>query len=199
MSLVPRSSPVPPGGYHYIERTGSVETRIDGGSFADVAEKLLRLRLGNSRPPGNPLQDVYDFVCSGWPHVCSDPRGEPQRPSSGPPATISLRCAAWTGYYTTVNGADPGVEKAEAERRAAICLSCPKNINYHGGCPTCVQSINQQSFVFRRGRTTSADEGLGACDVLGEHLRTSVWASRLGRISGEQQGRVPDNCWRKNQ
>lgn len=195
MTLIPRDSPIPPGGYHFVDTSGGAELRIDGHGYADVAAKVLTHRLRNSRAPGNPLEELHTYVCKNWPFLCND--SEPQPPQHNPNfrPSLALRTSDWMGRFTTLlAGNDEGAATDVAEARASVCASCPKNQNYRGGCTSCVQSIDQNSFIYRHGRTTSSDHALGACDVLDEHLPTSVWSTKLTKPAGDQ---LPDNCWRK--
>lgn len=198
MPLVPRNSPVPPGGYHFIDKSGGVEVRIDGGDYADVAAKVLMHRLKNSRPPGNPLEELHTHVCTSWPWLCDDTEPRPPQHNADFRPSLALRTSDWMGRFTTLLGKDDGTSQETADKRAATCASCPRNQNYRGGCSSCVQSIDQNSFMYRRGRTTPSDSQLGSCDALDLHCATAVWSTRLPELSDEQKQKVPDNCWRKN-
>jgi hypothetical protein len=193
VALIPRSSPIPPGGYHFIDRSGGAEARIEGGDFATVAQRTLEHRLRNGRPPGNPLQELYDYVCGNWRSLCDDTN--PPEVAAPPGTKLAHRVSAWIGRFAALTApGDNGVEQPVANARAGTCAGCPQNQNYRGGCPSCVSSIDQTSFSYRRGRTTPSDDRLGGCTVLGEHLPTSVWSAKLPATSEP----VPDFCWRKS-
>ena len=189
--FIPRDSPIPPSGYHFIDRSGGSETRIEGSSYADTAKNVLGHRLRNGKPPGNPLQELYDYVCGNWKHLCND--SDPARAPMPPGATLAHRTSEWIGRFVNTTGADAGVEQPEANRRAEICTSCPQNQNYRGGCGSCVQATDQASFIYRHNRSTPFDSRLGACQILDEHLTTSIWGTKLGRTDKA----VPDFCWRR--
>lgn len=193
MTLIPRSSPIPPGGYHFIDRSTGNETRIEGHDFPSVAQRMLEHRLRNGRSPGNPLQELYDYVCGNWRSLCDD-TNPPETPA--PPGTkLAHRVSAWIGRFAALTApGDAGVDQQVATRRGEICNSCPQNQNYRGGCPSCVSSIDKSSFQYRRGRSTPYDDRLGGCVVLGEHLPTSVWSAKLTPTTEN----VPQECWRKS-
>ena len=193
MSLVPIDGIIPPGGYHFVDRSGGTENRITGSGYANVAENLLSFRLKNGYPMGNPLQEVYDYVCSNWRHVCTDTNPEPA--PIDPRASLASRVSDWVGRFVTLTGPDAGAEETVAKQRADVCRGCPKNQNYRGGCTPCVASIEQQSFIYRRNRDVPGGDTLGACTVLNEHTRTSVWSTKLKPIPAGAD--VPDTCWRK--
>ena len=194
----PKQSIIPPEGHHYVDTTTGTAVRIEGHSYEDVAEKVLRHRLQNRVPPGNALQDVYNYVCSTWPHFCTQDEASPRK-SANLPEHISRRTATWTGAFARTTGVDRGVSQQEAERRAAICAACPKNVRYELGvsCQSCVATTNQLSFVYRHGRSTSQDVALQACDVTSQHNRTAVWSTQLPALSETESNQLPENCWRK--
>lgn len=198
VSKLPLDGVVPPGGFHYIDKTTGSEQRIEGYSYQDVASNVLRFRLQNSRPPGEPLKDVYDYVCTQWPHFCRDTNPPPRQLDQGP-EHISRRVATWMSGFALSSNHDSGVSQEEANRRAAICARCPKNEAYELGvsCQTCVGQVNQLSFIYRHGRTTPNDKELQACDVCNQHNRTAVWSNALPVISEEQKRKLDNACWRK--
>lgn len=191
---IPNESVIPPGGFHFVEKFNGVDIRIDGHSYASVAENVLRHRLQNGRPPGDPLLEVYASVCNAYPHFCRDTDPRPAVAVQRGPEPISRRVAAWMGRFLSL-GADAGVTQKEANIRANTCLNCPSNVDHKaGGCPACAQSVDRGSFVYRRNRTTVDDAKLGTCDVLSEHLPTSIWS---GILVPSEDPKLPEYCWRK--
>ena len=179
---------IPPGGYHFLDRSGGAEVRIDGGSFADVAKNVLSHRLRNSKPPGNPLQELYDYVCGNWGHICRET--SPQAPEG--PEPLSSRMLVWLAQFQATAGVDAGVEQQEANKRASICAGCPRNVQYYG-CTTCGEHIRSQTFIYLHNRTTPDSERLHACDALAEPLKLTVFSRKLPKITAD----VPEFCWRK--
>lgn len=188
---------IPPGGHHFIDRTGPCEVRIEGYSLQDVAANVLRHRLQNNRPPGNPLQELHDFICGQWPHFCKDINPSPVQ-HAGLPEPLSRRCAAWMGSWFGTASEDVGVGQQEANRRAAICAQCPKNQNHeHGGCGACTVQVDRLTFIYLRNRSTPSDHLLKCCDVLNSPLRAAVWSDKLPGFSEQQRNELPAQCWRK--
>ena len=93
----------------------------------------------------------------------------------------------------------PLVEHAEAERRAAICATCPYNI-FVSGCATCRTSIGVLRNKLIRPEATAQDNHLRACGVCGCDLRTIVHVpieTLRHRGLNEQFAKVPW-CWQND-
>ncbi len=193
MPLVPNSSVIPPGGHHLIDHSTGVPVRIEGESPEDVAKKVLEFRLSNQKAPGNPLQEVIDFICGSWPHFCRE-----TNPKAAPAIVgkqhISTRVMTWMAVFLRQSEGDQGVHPSKAENRAIICSQCVKNVSYASGCGSCQDSIQRLSFVYKRDRTTSQDKVLGACDALSQHNASAVWANQLPAHTVTD---LPANCWRR--
>ena len=96
---------------------------------------------------------------------------------------------------TVANPEDRFVDGGEAERRAAICASCPMNLPVAGcwGCSGVVAMLKDALI----GRTTSKDANLESCQACGCVLRAKVWVgsevlSRVERVAGVD---YPAGCW----
>lgn len=196
VTLLPKTSIVPPGGFHFVDETGAVPVRIEGYDAEDVAVKTLKHRLAAALPAGNPLEEYRSWLCSTWPHFCTD-TSPPERGStivSG--EHISKRTATWMGQFFRGGFTSKFVSDGEAARRAAICATCPKNIRYNEtGCGACLESIERLSFVYRANRATPSDLLLYACNETGQHNGCAVWAVTLPALPEAAQ--LPTHCWRK--
>lgn len=193
---VPKDSLIPPGGYHF-EADG---LRIDGSSYQDVAEKLLRYRLENSLPPGNPMAEVLNYICDTWPHFCSD--SSPATPVHAKPApSLTARVTAWmAALYRTLRGtniANSYVTQAEADKRAATCLNCPFHVEWRRGCSSCIENTQRVGHTFRAGRQSAHESNLMSCSIIGHEAKTAVWVKTPPPLTAEEQASLPDHCWRK--
>jgi hypothetical protein len=196
VSLVPNTSLVPPGGHHFVDHSTGVPVRIEGHSTEDVAKKILQFRLANEKAPGNPLAEVVSYVCGSWPHFCRESDPQPAfAPKTNSKAHISIRVATWMARFIRFAQADRGVHPSEAERRAAICAQCPKNVRFESGCGACQDSISRLAFIWKRDRATAYDRQLGACDVTSQHNGCAVFAEKLPPTDTAD---LPANCWRKS-
>lgn len=95
---------------------------------------------------------------------------------------------------------EPLVDQAEAERRAAICSSCPANVPIEG-CSACVGMLNVIAQV-RGAVTTEAEPLLKACSICHCSNKAQVWVKadilRKG-ITPEQEGQFATIpwCWKR--
>lgn len=195
----PKTSVVPPGGYHFYETHDGLRVKIESDSYEALSAALLRYRINNGIPPGNPQQDVFDYVCNTWPHYCHD--NDPynklvgREPSMG--EMLSRRVVVWMTKLWNA-GASNEVKNEEAERRAAICATCPLNVDYKaGGCGACLDGVERLAFTWLRTRKTTRDKELKACSATGALNRCAVQAQSLPPMSAEQQVALHPNCWRK--
>ncbi len=188
---------IPPGGFHFPDNSGGTEVRIEGYSIPDVAANVLRYRMANNRPPGNPFQELIDYICNAWPHFCME-TDSGEIPHAGLPEPLSRRCAAWMASWFSTVSDDPGVPQAEADRRAAVCAGCPNNKDHEaGGCGACTAQVARLSFIYRRNRQTPSDAQLRCCDLFDSPLQATVWSAKLPAATEDQRARKPVNCWRQ--
>lgn len=196
--LFPKSSIVPPGGFHYVERHAGTEIKLQAESVDTLAAVIEKYRLNNGFPLGNPRQDVVNYICSNWPHFCTEQdqgsfiEGRPP----GPQAALAIRAAAWVTRLWNI-GANNFVKQDEAERRAAICLKCPMNQDFRaGGCSSCVQGTDRLAYVWLAGRKIKDGPAYKACRATGAHLQAAVFANQSPDMSGEEMSRLDSACWR---
>lgn len=199
MPLVPNTAVVPPGGFHFVDRSSGVEIRFEGTSDQDVATQVLTFRTRNNLPPGNPLQEYRDYVCGTWPHVCTNSDPAPLAPTiPNGREHISKRVAAWMANFIRNFRAGDLVSPAEAERRAAVCAACPRNVPWNAtGCGACIESVSRLAFVYKANRQTPYDRELRACDETGQHNETAIWAKALPPLTPGAS--LPTQCWRRKE
>jgi hypothetical protein len=194
-TLVPKTSVVPPGGFFFIDKSSGVDVRIEGTDEADVEQRLLKFRLDNGLPPGNPLAEYREWLCSTWPHFCTG-AGPELAPTQAAGEHISKRVATWMANFIRNYRSSDLVSPGEADRRAAICSRCPANVSYNlSGCGACHESVARLAFVYKANRQTQYDSELRACNFTSQHNGTAVWAATLPPADSAP---LPDFCWRKN-
>lgn len=197
MSLVPITSVVPPDGFHFVDHSTGVSVKVTGDNLDDVASKVLIHRLANGKAPGNPAQELIDYVCGTWPHFCreTDPAIIRPNPAAAAPS-LATRCATWIADFYARYKADAGVSGNETQRRADICAGCPQNKEIVG-CGSCVSNVQRLFFVWRRDRALSREKELQACDIIGQHNGCAALAAQLPPLDDETKARLPELCWRK--
>ena len=197
--MTPKEGIIPPGGHHFIERVGETSHRIDGDSFRNVAERLLKFRVANKLPVGQPLDEVYAYVCSNWPHFCHVPSPEQQpRTTSEPSFTIGVLHWVTRLWQRQALTPAPLVSDTVAEQRAAICRACPHQRDWADyGCGSCVEGVRQRSFVFRAGREVGTK--VTGCAILKQDNTSAIFASvsSLPEATPEERAKLPNHCWRK--
>ena len=198
--MIPNASIVPPGGHHFVEKNGETEVRLDGVSYEEVAEKLLKYRVTNRYALGEPLKEIYDFVCKTWPHFCNaNTYVEPRTDGDAP---LTIKCISWLRDLWARQALVPAmlVNENEANRRAEICRDCPFNQSWEDyGCGTCVDTVVRQSIVFRAGKEVYRAKYVHGCSILGQENHAACWASGkiLPDMTSEQNQKLPSQCWRK--
>lgn len=205
MSLVPLTSVIPPGGHHFIDRSvADAPRRFDGSSFEDLAQQVLKYRLDNKLPPGDPAREIVDYVCGNWPQACKEtkPPAVQPRPGGELRGGLATRVAAWIAalYRNVPSVRDPSVHPSVSQARADICVNCPHNVDYKsGGCGSCLDSIERVGFVLRRDRQVANGTRLQGCRATGQHNPTAIWFSDevLPPLSEQARGLIPKECWRK--
>ncbi len=91
------------------------------------------------------------------------------------------------------------VDQEEANRRAAICATCPKNadkiVEFCVSCSTrsLVGHINQ----FLTSRHTPNDPMLKTCQICSCDLRMKCWCPKDAMDEPELREKWPDHCWMK--
>lgn len=83
------------------------------------------------------------------------------------------------------------VEQAEANRRADMCASCPKNRDV-GGCAGC-NGIKRLVGAIKGNRHTHRDNDLRVCHACGCWLETKVWIPK--DAMNPEDAPYVENCW----
>jgi len=193
INAVPKEHIIPPGGFHFMQGTH----RIEGHSYQSLADAVLRYRMNNKLPIGNPLREVFDFVCDQHPHFCTAPQ---PLTVSATHTSLATQVAEWISLvYQNSLLRDPEtlfVPPEEAARRAAICAECPMNVDPRQGCGSCREAARQIGFTLRAGRSTPQDSALSACSVTGQDNSTAVWLAGPPTLTPSAASELPGHCWR---
>lgn len=192
-----RRSVIPKGGWIYIHKpTG---TTIKAKTWNELVSRVRGYRVANGIALGpNFEEQLGEDVCKqqGW--------GSPVCEEQEPP-TVEKR---QLGVMDVVNflkvvkhwllNNPTLVEPEEADRRAAICASCPYNVDAIG-CFGCT-NIAGHMFDVIKERATPHDGQLKNCQVCGCVNRAQVWVPKetLDQgVSPEMREEFPDHCWKK--
>jgi hypothetical protein len=197
--MTPKTGIIPPNGFHFVEKHGTVERKITGSSYTDVAEQLLRYRIANKIPVGQPMDEIVAYVCGTWPHFCTATAPQVHPKTSEPAFTIAVM--EWLKRLWERQAARPQTLAGDGEvaRRAAVCHGCSFQKDWADyGCGSCVSSVRQQSYVFRAGRETP--QKVTGCSILKQDNNAACFApaSSLPDATEAQRAALPSYCWRKS-
>jgi hypothetical protein len=183
---------VPPGGWRYVQpESGAL---IRGGDYHRLLANIRDHRISNNYPIGlNFEAEIQNAICE---------RGAECQPAVRDPGPRNVTLDDLRNFLLVLRKwvADGAtfVSKEEAERRAAICVRCPRNQKV-GGCFGCKGIVNLISEVIG-GRDTRFDQELSGCGVCGCELRTAVHIPlevQWRGVDDEMNEQFPDYCWKK--
>jgi hypothetical protein len=185
---------IPPGGWKYRQAESGLE--IYGGDYFDLKEKVRMHRQTNQFGPTDLDQDIQAQLCSRLPVnaraiFCRPCVQTEIRSIDLEDVTHFLKTAAsWIKKPRFVS-------QAEANSRAEICASCPKNVRITG-CTAC-RNLIKWSFEVIGHRNTPFDSKLGACEVCGCGNAAQVHLPLEVLKKGVTKKMVfPDFCWKKS-
>jgi hypothetical protein len=190
------TSLVPPDDFRFTHETGYTTT---ARTYNDWVERAKEHRTANNL--GIPLDfavRMQDQLCGLIPpEWCSRDAGDVS-------SWVDTRFS-WNdftegmkvfGHWAALG--TPLVEQKEADRRAAICVSCPLNVAV-SGCASChkIASMITGAVAKKRG---AHDDHLRACAICRCSLKAMVWFPMeilRSNESADRQALRPDFCWVK--
>ena len=167
-------------------------------------------RLGNGYPiEPSWKEEIEDEMCrkmaAEWGNgICrrAQDLGE-RRPISWAATQSFLNTMAnWMGGVA--QGQPVFVADEEADRRAAICVTCPNNVTSFGGhCGSCADRVMRGLTRVIGRRKTQYDKSLGSCAICSCSLAAAVWfplAAQRAGLSEELKGefRKVEFCWKRD-
>ena len=216
----------PPGGFSFFQP--QTDWRAPGGlTFDQVVDAIIKHRLANPKFAGqwsvekedieNELDEYTCIRIAQNPNYCQAVEGAPPflpgtselpRPivpsnsPSGPSVAVASKLAA--GVATIADWRGSGgevVAQEEADRRAAICVGCPKNDSQHGVAHFFVMTV-AAAIQLEIGRKndmklkTPFDAELGVCKACWCCNRLKIW-SPMEFITKHMSKSVtlPAHCW----
>jgi len=186
---------VPPGDFRFTDETGHT-TRAK--SYRDwVSTAKDHRRANNLDVPPDLEAKMNEQLCGVIPPEWCDR-------DPGDTAWVDTRFS-WAdlaegmkvfGHWAALGL--PLAQEKEANRRAAICVSCPLNVQV-SGCSTChkIASLLTGAVAQKKG---AYDDSLRACAICHCALRAMVWfpmETIESNESAERQALRPNFCWAK--
>jgi len=219
----------PPGGFLYVQReTGWEAPKYQ--TFRVVVQALIQHRKANPglakkhnwaldyEAAANEVDAFNDARCRahGWLDFVTGqepvqvPFPMPHSPSRGPGVAAAKRAArsvssVKAGIKTLLDWLGSGgrpVEKERAEKRAAICMTCPKNgtggMEHYFTVPASQVIKLQLEIKNDLKLATSRDKMLNVCEACLCPLKLKVWCPMdhiLKEMDQETKGKLDARCW----
>lgn len=194
---------VMPGGWHKPEKDRSgrnMPEPIRADTYTDLIAAVAKFRADNVIPIGNVEQDIEDYICANFPHMCHNVPGAQVSIVSvsriSPAQTLTDKTILWLESKIDNHSVDKLVLDPEAKRRAEICAKCKFNQKWNSNCGACFEAISRMSSIVRYGNDVPQGKSLYSCQILGHENRAAVWLN-ASELSTSHD--LPSHCWRKPQ
>jgi hypothetical protein len=184
-----------PGGWHYAQADYRIPLKGELPSAKAVLDALLKHRLENNLPVGNPEGDLEAYVCEKFPTWCR--RGDTVVPPPIHPIRRNVDLViGWANQLYVHVGRLTLVPQKEAEARAAICVRCPMQMRWANECPPCVTSAQRLLTILRQGKDTPQGPSgtLNGCACHGWDNRTAVHLDAV-HLPPQANPTAPAECW----
>jgi len=192
---------VPPNGWHFLVAPG---VTLEAVNEEELVKRIFEYRLRNNIPIGDIERDIDDYYCARWPKACHKEAKDWENIPGTTPGVVSEpmlnRVTRWAALM--VHGQPKGgyqlVSADEANRRANICVGCPRNQPWRVGCTGCSSSSATVLAQLRKLQATKQQGNLMGCQISGWDNSTAAWMplSSLPLTEGQIQ-QLPERCWRK--
>jgi len=181
---------LPPSGWHYIEG----DVRINGVTYDSLIQNVEHYRAENHLPSGDVEGDVNSFICSNWPQFCHGVDMVAITSVNPETDTMALSNDIQTWAKNLQQSQEPinMVTDELAEARAKTCRNCPENVNWRGGCSSCISTTERLTAGVRQGRDTASSAVLGGCKSMRHDNRTAIFIDKDQFLKATN---LPSNCW----
>ena len=189
--IVTDTSVTPPGGWRYVQPETGFE--FAASTLRELVKKVATHRKSNGLAAGDPSADIQDFVCAQLPigsescsHVIEgDYALKTHFTMEDVKRFIQAAVSALRGRGL--------VDQTEAERRAALCASCPLNTTVKG-CWRC-KGLAEWLFKLIGARTTAHASRLNQCGVCGCAIKAKIWLPQDVAQKVSEGYTFPSWCW----
>ena len=185
------------GNYETVDRLTKI--RVSSTTFEGLLKRIYHVRGAIGAVSGADLRtELESWICEEQPGECGDvdmnvPRKRHLNLSDVIRGTKVMMAFKLAG--------SPLVPREEAERRGAICKTCPYNQKFDkpcvGWCPELASLVN--SIVGHQG--TYYDQFLHACQICGCFLPAAIWLPDNLQMVGmddtmRNQFKAIPHCWK---
>lgn len=191
-------STIPYGGMYYWKDplTGA---EVRGTNWNMLIGRIYAERRANGVPVGLGFEDeVEKDLCRDYPAECEIP--DPNFPTNRR-LTLSDVIRGSQVMMSFLAHGSPLVDRAEAERRARICLKCPFNTYFSKPCTGICQELANVVASIINHQGTQYDTDLKACNVCGCFLQAAIWMPLDIQCKGVTEEmackfKTINNCWK---
>lgn len=199
---IPDLNRTPPGGYEWtVAETGHTIAHYNWKAFREMVESHY---LANGIELKQDWENyIIDEMCKKkgpiWRKNCK--RGIPRSGKLSLGAMLSFLRTMGNWAKSLAQGQDPFVSQEEADRRSAICATCPHNIPITLGCGSCMAQISSGLQSILGGKTVKHGKECGSCGLCGCVINAAVWIplepqqSALNEETKEKFRNAPW-CWK---
>jgi hypothetical protein len=178
--------------WHYDVAPGVLLT---AASEEILIAEISEYRARNGIPAGDIEKDLDAYYCGKWPTFCNKDAQDfvPSAPVNYQ-RPIRDRVAQWVVAMIAKlpKGGFSLVNKPEAEARAVICITCPKNVPWRTGCRGCTNSTQALVQQVKQTKRLPQDQQLYACAAAGWPNEDSVW---IKKEDLERKDGLDARCW----
>jgi hypothetical protein len=185
----------PPGGWRYIQPETGFE--FTASTLREVVKKVTAHREANGIAIGDPSADIQDFVCAQLPLGSEDCIHVIEGDYAVKTKFTMDDVKRFIQAAVAALGSRGLVDQPEAERRAAICASCPLNTNVKG-CWRC-RGLAEWLFKLIGARTTAHGSRLNQCGVCGCAIKAKIWLPLDVAKQVSEGYTFPSWCWLNEQ
>lgn len=173
------------------------DVKITGSSYKNLLENVTNYRAENHISLGDIEGDVTNYICGNWPHFCHGVDMVVVTSVTSPTGRSELMndISTWARNILHSNERTQLVSDELAEERAKICRQCPNNVNWRGGCSSCIAATDRICASVRNARDTKSSQILGGCKLLRHDNRTAIFFDK-DKLS--ESNDLPEFCWLNN-
>jgi hypothetical protein len=189
--IVKDTSLAPPGGWRYTQPETGFE--FTASTLREVVRKVTAHREANGIAVGDPSADIQDFVCAQLPIGSEDCTHVIEGDYALKTHFTMEDVKRFVQAAVAALGSRGLVEQTEAERRAAICASCPLNTTIKG----CWRCKGMAEWLFRLigARRTAHGSRLNQCGVCGCAIKAKIWLPQDVAQQVSEGYTFPSWCW----
>ena len=173
------------------------DVKITGSSYKNLLENVTNYRAENHISLGDVEGDVTNYICGNWPHFCHGVDMVVVTSVTSPTGRSELMndISTWARNILHSNERTQLVSDDLAEQRAKICRQCPNNVNWRGGCSSCIAATDRICASIRNARDTKSSQVLCGCKLLRHDNRTAIFIDK-DKLS--ESNDLPEFCWLNN-